>query len=250
MQLSSRVIKYNNVDEVGNKSIVTKEISLKRENDEVVYDSNRISEEERYRNIANMILEEARRKSEAILLKANIDAKNIEDEAYQKGYDVGNERGYLEGVQKGNLEASRIKEETITSAQVQASDIIFSAKEEYENYLLSKKEEILNLMLQISDSLFKEKIIDIHVIEKAIFEAIEASKNTESFIIKANKDICNNLKDNIDSFKKTLTFSTEIHLVEDTALENNKVIIEKSNGKTIIDFNGAYDNIVEVIKNL
>lgn len=259
MQLSSKVIKYIDVDEKGAKSIVTKDVPIGKNkhlkgnlsNSEISFDQSSASEDEkRYKNIANMILEEARRKSEAIILKANLDAKNIEDEAYNKGYNEGLNKGYFEGLQKGKLEASKIREEVILSAQVDANNIIFSAKEEYERYLLNKKEDIKFLMVQISESLFKEKICDFNIIEKAIFEAIEASKNIESFIIKANKEICSKLKGNVERFKKTLTFATEIHIVDDITIENHKVVIEKSNGKTVIDFDGAYNIIEEIIKNL
>lgn len=261
MQLSSRVIKHINVDETGSRSILTKNIPIKvnknsknnLSNSEVSLDKDS-EEEKRYKNIANMILEEARRKSEAIILKANIDAKNIEEEAhnkgYSRGYNEGQDKGYSDGLERGELEASKIKEEVITSAQEDANDIIFSAKEEYEAYLLNKKEEIKLLMLQISESLFKEKISDFQIIEKAIFEAIEASKNTENFIIKANKEICSKLKNSMEKYKETLTFSTEVHIVNDVTIENNKVVIEKNNGKTIIDFNEAYNSIDELIKNL
>ncbi|MHC1682495.1 MAG: hypothetical protein AB6733_06055 [Clostridiaceae bacterium] len=258
MQLSSKVIKEINVDEKGSKTIITKDIPLKKsetiQNSNVSSNYSNTSEEEnRYRNIANMILDEARRKSEAILLRANIDAKTIEDEAYNKGYNLGyeqgNSRGYSEGLEKGNIEAQQIKESIQGEAQSKANNLVFHAKEEYENYLNSKKEEIKLLMLQISDSLFKDKVIDLDIIEKTIANVIETSKNTESFVIKANKNIVENLKDKIEGYKSVLTFKAEIHLIQDETLENNKIVIEKNNGKTIVDFNDAYDNIIEIIKN-
>lgn len=262
MQSSYRVIKYSNVDEKGAKNIVTKDaaISVEKEKNMIsgnvaAYESSITSEDEiKYKNMSTMILEEARRKSEATLLKANIEAKNIEDEAYKKGYDKGYDEGlnngYNEGLHRGNIETEKVREEITVEAQVKANDIIFKAKEEYESYLFHKKEEIKNLILQISDSLFKEKINDAEMIEKAIFQVIETSKNTESFIIKANSKIYKDLKKNIAKYKNLLTFSVEIHLLEDNFLTDNKVIIEKNNGKTIIDFDKAYDNIIEVIKNI
>ena len=258
MQLSSKVIKQINVDEKGSKTIITKDIPFKSsetfQNSNVSSNTGSISEEEsRYRNIANMILEEARRKSEAILLRANIDAKTIEDEAYNKGYNLGyeegNNRGYSEGIERGNLEAQQIKESIVGESQEKANSLVFHAKEEYEKYLYSKKEEIKLLMLQISDSLFKDKIIDLNIIEETIATVIETSKNTESFVIKSNKNIFDYLKDKIEGYKSVLTFKAEIHLLQDDTIENNKVVIEKNNGKTIIDFNDAYDNIIEIIKN-
>lgn len=258
MQLSSKVIKHVNVDEKGAKSIVTKEIPIKANDldnqsfskNGTLNNENSREEEKKYRNIANMIIEEARRKSEAILLNASIEAKNLEEAAQGRGYNEGFNRGYLEGVQKGNIEAEEIKKRTLSQAQATSNKIVLKAKEEYEDYLLNKKDSIKDLMIEISDSLFKTQLTDISVIEKSIYEAIETSKNTKSFIIKSNKEICAKLKDNIINYKKTLTFPADIHLLEDPSLDNNKIIIEKNNGKTIIDFNEAYENIIAVLKDL
>lgn len=253
MQSSYNVIKNNSVKPTGLREIVTN-IDIEKAIDPEVEKSTK-PYIENYENLAKNILENARRQSEQIKLKAFDEIRKLEEEAFIKAEQLKKEafeQGFSEGQQEGFNKAYY---ETIDSAKLEAEGIISTAhellnnaKSEYENYLREKTSEISELILTISKSVIKREIEDKGMINEMILSALETSKNSKNFIIRCNSLHLEELKAQIDNWKEQLGFFGDIFILKDNSLEAGNAVIDKGNGKIIVGVDYALLRIKDILE--
>lgn len=201
---------------------------------------------EQYQRIADGILEDARRKRDKMLLEAADNAKVIEREAYEKGY----EEGKRNGLEDGKKEAYEV---IIPDAKERASNIINnaeaimnSATDQYNKYLDERKEDILNLSIKIAEQILKTEIVVSEGIVSMVENAMKDIKGESSVIIKANIDDIESIKKNIEKWKITQNIKDGIFVLEDTISRGN-VIIEKESGTVELGIDIGMQKIKEAI---
>jgi flagellar assembly protein FliH len=252
MQLSYNVIKNNSVKKLGSKEIVT--------NSDIQYvcadlEDNAKLHIENYESLAKNMIENARKQSEAILQKAYEEAKKIQDDAsaaakelQQRAYNEGYSEGQLEGFNKAyheTIERARAESENIVN---NAEELLKSAKDEYDNYVQSKFNELNDLIVAIAEKVLKRQFEDKEAIGNMIYETLEISKGSRSFIIRCNERYVEELKSQIFSWKEQLGFTGDIFVIKDENLELGNAIIDKGNGKIEVGIKFALCRIREILE--
>lgn len=238
------VIKANSAIKQGKKLIKTDEkpvlIKEARENTSFI-DETLLN----YESLAETIILKAKKDSENLISKALMEAQKIEEEAYEKGYHQGKQNGYEDGykesyelnIEKAKIEACKINNE--------AMNLLNSAKEVYEEYLREKEKEIVALAVKMAETLLREKIQQEEGLNNLIFEAIEESKKSKSYVIKAHPNHVASIKGKIVEWKNMLALNADIFVVEDLNLEKGNAVIEKENGNIQLGLDISLEKLKE-----
>lgn len=244
MQSSINVIKNSRVINQGNREINTQFSEASRNAhsgvDKVIPNLNM----ESYENIANNILESARRQSERIISKAYIDAAKTKTEAFKEGLDNGTREGY-EAAYKDALSGAM---EAAEAVRADADFILTSSKHEYNKYLIKKEKHIKALIINIAENILKKEVKEVDALNEMIFNTIKSERNVKSYVIKINSTHFVTIKDEIQNFKDRLAFQGDIFVIEDNFLDDGTAVIEKETGKSIVSIAYGIEKIIEVFQ--
>lgn len=209
-----------------------------------------------YENLAKDILENARKQKDEILQKSYNECVEMETKAkdkIKKEYNNAAESGYKDGFQKAykeyykkNIEKAKKDSEALIK---NAENIMQSAKDEYNKYLDEKESDIMELVFKAAQSILKKEVKDKDALNGMIFDALSKEKGKGKFIIRCNKCYEESIKSNIADWKNKLALKNDIFIVPDAQIEQGKAIIEKEDGKTIIDIDNALEKLKEVLLN-
>ena len=243
MQSSYNVIKNSSILPSGEKLIDTSycpDLSSEEVETSIVSDE----ESENYNNLVKSMLENARKRSEEIIFQAQKDAENFKEKSYSEGYEKGLKDGFDKAYNETVVVESRRAEEIKKSAE----KILFNAKLEYESYLKEKTEEIKLLSITIAENVLMREVRDKNGINEMILNALEDSKNAETFIIKCNSQHGEEIKENLMSWKASLSFKGDIFVVMDDSISIGRAIIEKNNGKIEVGIEAGLSKIKELLE--
>ena len=243
MQSSYNVIKNNSILPSGEKLINTQycpDISSGEG------ETSALSEEEsqNYNNLIESMLENARRRSEEIIFQSQKDAENFKEKSYSEGY----EKGLKEGFDKAYNDTVVVESQRAEEIKKSADKILFNAKLEYESYLKEKTEEIKSLSISIAENILMREVGSKNGINEMILNALEDSKNAETFIIKCNPQHVEEIKENLMSWRAKLSFKGDIFVLMDDSISTGKAIIEKNNGKIEVGIEAGLSKIKELLK--
>ena len=202
---------------------------------------------ESYERIAQGILNKAKTIREDIITKAYKEAAEIEKSAYEKGYDHGKSNGYEDGyresydanIEKGKKDAAELVR--------QGEDLLLSAKNAYENYLRDKEQEMVRLSITIAENIIRESLEGSEGLNHLILEALESSKRSTSYIIKANSVHIDTLEREIESWRSKLALKGEIILLEDNSLQPGNTVITTEKGRVEVGVDTALKKIAETL---
>lgn len=259
MQSSYSLIKKN-LAKQGQSRIISTEYELKRSVEpilqEEVNEQPYVDPEEvlkRYEEIGKMLIEDAKREKQAMMLKAQMVADKAEKDAYEKGYSQGQQNGYEDGYKEGETKAYS---ETIEIARAEADEIrmnsetlLRSAKENYEMYLDNKKREVIDLALEIASGICKKVLVESDAINELIEEAFKVSKNEENIIIKTNEVHVEELKKQVDRWKIVYGVKNEVFVLSDNEVEPGNAVLEKTSGIVKVGIDAGMDQIKKAIFN-
>jgi flagellar assembly protein FliH len=253
MQLLSSIIKNTIIKPEGKKTIIT-DFSLlvgkiTEASHEVAADET-VNEEENnkktiegYENIAKTIVENARRQSESILSKAYEEAQKMEQQAFAQGYEMGKEQGYKDAYEetfaKGTKEANRLIQN--------ATNVLQSAKLEYENYFALKQEELLQLAVNMAESVLRKKLGGTEGLSEMLFEVLNNSRNSETYIIRVASKHVEELKDRVTGWKERLGLKGEVFILSDEEIQPGNAVIEKNSGKVVIGIDIGMESIRQAL---
>ncbi|KEH96953.1 fliH protein [Clostridium massiliodielmoense] len=258
------VIKNTSVNSTGSKEINT-EYSVrvhKSKNRDVAQDQKQKELGEKnakdfiksYEVLARTMLEKARNESEEIVSGAYAKAKSIEEDAYTKGFEIGKEDGYSDGYSKGKLEAdeyyANIKDkanEEIAVLNKNAKDMLINAKDELTNYIKANEHNIQELIVHIVKKVMLKEIENSDAITNMIMDALETAKDSKNIIIKTKSTYIDDIKEKIELWKAQAVFNGKVFVIIDDNLEDGKAVIEKENGKIVVDVMGTLDKIQEIV---
>lgn len=249
MLSSSNIIKNNKIINQGKKQIITDGVQLKAQSIDEIKEiikknsDNGISPIEKFDEIAQTILDNAKAEAETIRVNAISSAEIIKSDAYNKGYEDGSQKGYNdaynETVVKGRLEAENISKDV----QKKASQIIKDARMEYEKYLLDKRIDIKNLALSIAEQILKREVREEEGIDSMIYDAVNKSKHSKLIVIKCNKLHCEAIRTAAELWKTQIPLKGDIFVIEDNFIVNGNALIEKDNGKIEIGIDIGLDKV-------
>lgn len=254
MLSSSSVIKNSKVIHQGNKEIVT-DSSIEDKKQSISDIENILKENSKelfdgVDKIANAIIENAKSQAEALKKNAFEEAKKIQKEAYEEAYKKGHEEGYKKAYEetfvKGKMEVDNYK----SLAENNASNLMYSAKYNYEKYLKEKQESIKELALTIAEHILKREVKNEDGVNDMIYNVLEESKNNELIIVKCSKIHYKAVSEAAVQWKNTLPLRGELTVIEDSFLEDGSAIVEKNNGKVKVGIDIGFNKIVkELLKN-
>lgn len=251
MQSSYSLVKRNYVLD-GEKKTITTEYEVPNI---MEISEDKLSEDEKerkkyissYENIGRGIIEDAKSKSEAIKIAALEKAQEIEKEAYNKGYEQGKNNGYEDGkneaiqeiLPQAKEEAEKIKNEALT--------ILKNAQEDYDKYMDDKSREIIELSFNIARKILKREVLKDEGIISMIEEAFEQAKGENNIVIRCNIKHCEELKENVEKWKKKYNISGEIFIMEDDNLEPGNAWVEKACGKIHVGIDIGFEKLEKAI---
>ncbi|KOC33817.1 fliH protein [Clostridium botulinum] len=250
------VIKNNSVISNGLKEINTEYHIEDTKDEKVEEEKKELGEKnakdfiENYEVLARTMLENARKQSDAIVASAYDEIQKMQEEAYNKGYEEGKLDGYSDGKKQADEYYDDIKNKATEEIEVlnkNADELLFSAKNEYVKYLQDKQQKIKELIVHITKSVLKSEVKNSDAINSMILDALETAKDSKSIIVKCNNKYIDNLKESIDKWKIQVVFRGEIFIVPDDNLGEGKAIIQKENGKIVIDVDIALEKINEIV---
>lgn len=226
------VIKSDASIKEGSRVIQTQEV-VKSFNEKIREESLNPYEDETYKRLSESILKKAKESSEEIIRSAHSEAEAIRKKAYEKGYTEGEKNGHEDGYREAyelNIEIANKKAGEIIK---ESENLILTAKSIYEEYLRSKEREIINLSLEIAQNLLRERLREKEGLNNLVKEAIEASRNMKTLIIKANSFHCDALEEEILGYKQ-ISLKTEVFIIPDNAMDrgNAEIITDKGKIKT------------------
>lgn len=243
MQSSYNLIK-NGFSKQGESKVISTEYTSKKPMSEQDEEEIEVEEEtevkaptidpeeilQRYEDIGQRIIQDAKREKQMIVLKAQMDANASEKKAYKKGYDQGIQNGYDDGYKKAY-------DETIDVAKAEAAEIVSkaelllkSAHDNYLEYLEAKKADIIKLALEIAESIARKALSNEDSINTIIEEAFKISKGEDSVILRANSIHAEELKAEVDRWKISYGIKNEIFVLSDDFMEPGNAILEKPSG--------------------
>jgi flagellar assembly protein FliH len=196
IEQASSVIKYNK-DEID--AIIEKETS-------------------KAKVVANNIINKAMLESESILQ----DAQNKALEMKQEAYNEALEKGYIEGLEKGEEEIVLKKQEVqlmLEDAIKQKEDILRSIEPKISLIITSLVEKLTNYVVD------KEPII-LYLIQKG-FSEVEV---LEDVIVRVSVDDYDYVLENKSIFTSNVSEQVSIEILKDASLGNNDCIIETKSG--------------------
>lgn len=251
MLSSYRIIKKSSVVDDGGKEINT--LYAESKNTELG-EKNAKDFIESYEILARTMVENARRQGEEILSKAFDEAQQIEQDAYRKGYEKGMQEGYEQSYQKGMDEANAYYETMKNQVQMEsdmkiknADSLLFQAKEEYIRYLDDKKDEIKDLILSITENILKKEIKDKDAISNMVLDAMEMAVKSKTIVVKCRSSYAKDIKGKIEIWKNTVVYRGEVFVAADDNLEEGCAVIQRENGKIMVDINDAMEKIREIL---
>lgn len=256
MRLSYNVIKENRVLDKDVKTISTDiTINDEEEINEVQSETGVTYEEARnfidnYENIGRDIIEDAKKKKNEYIAEMIEKGKDIEKEAYNKGYD----QGLINGREDGRNEAYQ---QVIPEAKQKAQDIIDeaenilkSAKVEYDKFLDDKRQEIIKMTLDIAYQVLKKEVKDEDSLNALMDEAIKLSKGAENVIIRCNPKYKEELESQKEMWKTLSNIEGEIFILPDVNMELGSAIVEKSTGKVEVGIDIGLDRIKAALSSI
>ncbi|WP_147585063.1 FliH/SctL family protein [Clostridium amazonitimonense] len=236
-----RVIKNLEVKDNGEKLIDTdydREVTETAET--ITVDSNVL---ESYESIGRAILEKAKIQREKILQLAYEEASNIEKDAYEKAYKEGYEKGYEDSYEVHMEKAIKESDLILDKSRAEASTIVGSARENFENYLTSKKEEILNLSYEIAKVILKKELSKDEGLDSILLEVLKQHRESKTFIIKCNEKYVAHIREAIPKWKSEFALQGDIFVIRDDVMEEGNALIEKDNGMLMVGIDTGLKNI-------
>lgn len=196
-----------------------------------------------YENLAQSILEKARKQRDDIMSKAIEEAQSIEKEAYEKGYNLGAEQGYKDSYETHMEKALNEAKVLLDEAKEESSNMVLSAKALVEQYMEQKQEDILNLAYTIAQKILKEQVKREQGIDNMVIYALNEYKTSKSYVIRCNETHYNHLKSEINNFKDAIALKADIFIICDNTLEEGNAVIEKDDGKIEVGIDIGFERI-------
>jgi len=247
MQSSFNLIKAKNASVKGDKSIDTHYVEVKSEesfNNESA-ESNMLKS---YELLGSNIIKKARNDAEKIIIESTKKAKDIERDAYEKGYQQGMANGYEDGSKEGYSKAIEEGQREIGQLIDKANLILSNIEKQYEDYKVNKKEEIINLALEMAKVISAKEFEKSDSLLNLIEPIMEEAKGEENVIIRCNSNYIDSIKEKVVFWKNAYAIKGEIFILEDPIMELGKAIVEKNTGKTTVSVDIALERIEAILK--
>ena len=245
MHSSCNLIKSSNTSVKGDIKIVTECVVTEEEQHFQEIENNQIKS---YEVIGASILDKARKDSDHIIMEAFQYSKNIEKEAYEKGYAQGVNNGYEDGNKQGYAESKEEAKSIIEDAVKKAREILLSAEKQVEDYKIKKEKEIVKLSLEMAKIITNKNFENDESVISLINPVLEQFRGEENIVIKCNGNYIVAIESKVNEWKKSYAISGEILVLEDPLMELGNAVLEKSTGKVVVGLDVSLEKLEESIK--
>lgn len=184
-----------------------------------------------------LLIKEAQHEADKLLedsrAKAQEQAKEIEEEAWQKGYAEG-------------MEAAAEQNRSLLE---EAERIRSNAAEDYERQMNSMEADMVSLVLDVArKAVAGELATNKNVIIQLIRDAIPNCSNKNEAVVKVSTEDGDYLEDNIDELYSELEGVDSLEIKKDSALKPGDCIIETSLGSVDAGAETRLEKIEEAFK--
>lgn len=265
MQLSSRIIKSEDVEHDSSLSYVETEVDLSvlsfpiedeiygefYETNEVIEDSEekpyeKIDIEKIKEDIKKQLYKEIEYEKNQIINKANEEAINLKQEAKDNGYKDGIRKGFVEGYDKGKEEA----EKDCQGIKENAINMVKQAGEHVEEYYEENQKRIIRLAADMAESIVHDTIdTSSQNVLMLVKPVLQQYRKKEQIIITAHPESSDFLKTNLNKLLEN-NEDTKFVILEDSSIEKNGCTIENDNQIIDLQIRKQLERIIDEINNL
>lgn len=193
----------------------------------------------------NKVIAEANQQKEDMILEAKQSIKELEKEAYQKGYEEGkqngNEDGYREAydnnIEKGKMEAEKIIND--------AYDILNTAKDEVLFYMKENKQNIINMILTISEKVLRDRFENKDSINSLVIDTIERYELKGNFVLRVNEKYKIEIEKELENLRNNKKLKDDVFVLADFKVEEGNAVFESDNGKITVGIDAILQRIKE-----
>ncbi|MCT4688223.1 FliH/SctL family protein [Vallitalea sp.] len=186
--------------------------------------------------VANDIINKAMGDAQSIVEEAKRSAIDITEEAYKKAL----EDGYKDGINKGEQEAIRLKNE--------ADQILQQAYDKKEEIISDIEPKMVNILIELvknlTDYVIEKEEIIIYLIKKG-FSEIET---LDDLIVHISPDDFDYVNDNNDKLCEEISQTVNVEIIKDNTLESNECFIETKLGNLDCSFNTRLSGLTSDLK--
>lgn len=176
------------------------------------------------------ILEDAKRRAEAILRQAQMDAKKMAEESKifcQNAFAESEREGYKQGQQRGYQDALRETTELVLGARTMYAHTLGAR----ERLLRSLQPEVARLAMKIADRVTATAAAaNPEIVANQVLEALERVKDREQIRVHVAPDDLDQARQRREVFEKMLEGAKSFDIVSDPKVDRGGCVIETNLG--------------------
>lgn len=253
----SRIIKSSQVNFI-KKSIIEPEIQTIQEDIDENLES--ISEEyekmiemakKQSEDIINDAIKEGSSIKEKVSYEAREEAESIKKEAYDLGFNDGQEEGKSQGYKEGFTKGYDEGKEESDALIKEANDIKRNYLREREEVLNSIEKNVIDLVLDITKKILNQKIDeDDDLIINLVLKGLESLNSREDIRIRVSKEDFDKVEESKEEILSKVSLIENLQVDIDSNLEKGDCIIESSKGSVDVSIDTQIKNVEEELKGL
>ncbi|NDD26844.1 MAG: hypothetical protein EB084_01055 [Proteobacteria bacterium] len=180
--------------------------------------------------VDQQIIEEAKRRAEAIMRQAQLDARKLLEESKihcQNALEQAEREGYVLGQQKGYEASTSEMVELILQIRQMLGDVVYAR----EKVLRSSEGAVAHLALQIAERVTQTAVtVNPEIIKNQVSFALEKVKDREHVTVRVNPEDLDVVRARRDMFQKILEGPKTFEINGDPKVDRGGVIIETNLG--------------------
>lgn len=250
MPLSHKIIKQGQSFTQDSRSFIETEMAATyypAEEEEEEYTSGLPLEEPIEVMQAKVLLDETRKKEQAILSEAQKEASRLKEIAVKTGFEEGTVQGHQEGYIAGMKQA----EEESQRLRVTIHNMLDEAQEVVENYYQSKKIEFLELAGHMAETIV-HKTIDVssEQVMDLIKPVLHRLKREDQFItLMVRPEQKELVKEKVKEFEKE-NQDIRFAVLSDNTLDKNGCVVENAHAIVDLQVRKQLDAMITEMKNV
>ncbi len=187
--------------------------------------------------IAQQELEQAKAEALRLVQEAEARVKQLEKEAYDKGF------------QEGEAEGRRVGEEALAAKISRATEVIEAAKTERQRICALYEKDIFALVVAMVEQLVNHEVsVNYRVIEKSLHKALQFVVDNSQVVAHLHPDDFLRIKDAVVEDPRFLEHADRVELMEDPAISQGGCLLETTFGEIDATLENCKDKLFKAVE--
>lgn len=250
MPLSHRIIKQGQSFTQDSRSFIQTEMTAAKHPEEEHLSEQEQIEEPIEAIQARALLDETRKKKQAILSEAQKEANQLKEAAEKSGFEEGKEQGYQTGYTTGYTTGMQQAEAESQLMRATIQQMLAEAQEVVENYYQAKKNEFLELAGHMAETIVHKSIdVSSDQVMDLIKPVLHRLKREDQFItLMVRPEQIALVKEKVKEFEKENP-DIRFAVLTDNTLDKNGCVVENAHAIVDLQVRKQLDAMLEEMKN-